>query len=165
MLWWATQALVRGAEATAAKQLRAYVNPDQFSLEDFEVGKIPSVTVRIRNSGQTPAYDVTLHVVWKLADLKKPLELPVPTEPNQTSSRSTIGANGEIRTKIKIPRVGQNTINAIARGVAAFYVVGEARYRDIFGHDHVTTFRGQYDQAAQKRGLNLKRLDEGNSAT
>src|SRR5215207_3972459 len=51
-LWVATRSLVRGAEDTAARQLRAYVVVEPGAI--FEIQPI------IVNAGQTPAYEVVV---------------------------------------------------------------------------------------------------------
>jgi hypothetical protein len=54
----ATQALVRGAERTERRQLRAYLHNLKGTVRGIEVDKIPYVEVDIKNFGQTPAYNV-----------------------------------------------------------------------------------------------------------
>jgi hypothetical protein len=66
-LWLATRDLVDGAERTSRRQLRAYVFPHTVdaadrghlgdNINDALKGYVGSVTT-IRNSGQTPAYDL-----------------------------------------------------------------------------------------------------------
>jgi hypothetical protein len=58
MLWGATVGLVRSADRTAERQLRAYFDLRSAVVEDFEVGKMPKVILSFKNVGQTPA------IVW-----------------------------------------------------------------------------------------------------
>lgn len=72
-LWFVTKELVRGADDTAKRQLRAYVGPDGFefdirSIEDGYVPKAPYASdlftdftnITCKNFGQTPASNVTV---------------------------------------------------------------------------------------------------------
>lgn len=76
-LWKATKALVDGANDTAERQLRAYVMIESVRLEDFEVGRRPFARVTLRNSGATPAHQLT-H--WCMMGFDAfPHTLPFPT--------------------------------------------------------------------------------------
>ena len=55
MLWAATVRLVRGADKTAERQLRTYIDARSANIEDFEPGNCPTVVMEFRNVGQTPA--------------------------------------------------------------------------------------------------------------
>jgi hypothetical protein len=57
-LWWATRALVVGAEETAQRQLRAYVCVDGVELRNFGTSKGVEIAIRFKNVGLTPAYEV-----------------------------------------------------------------------------------------------------------
>src|SRR5216683_2590243 len=50
-----TWLLVRGAERTAERQLRAYIFPDDVTLTNIEHS--PEICVVLKNTGQTPASD------------------------------------------------------------------------------------------------------------
>jgi hypothetical protein len=58
-LWLATKRLVRGSEKTAERQLRAYVLVSSARVHDFGIERPPKVEVVIKNSGQTPAFDLS----------------------------------------------------------------------------------------------------------
>src|SRR5258706_12925802 len=58
-LWKATGQLVRGAEDTAERELRAYVCVEKSSgAEAREDPSWPSFKLVLKNCGKTPAYDV-----------------------------------------------------------------------------------------------------------
>src|SRR5258706_6905725 len=59
-LWGATRQLVKGADDTAKRQLRAYVFVDSVNVANVVEGSGPPESrVIIKNFGQTPAYQVT----------------------------------------------------------------------------------------------------------
>jgi hypothetical protein len=58
-LFWATWRLVNGAERTAERQLRAYVMIRTVTVTNLIIGGDPDAAVTIKNSGQTPASDMT----------------------------------------------------------------------------------------------------------
>src|SRR5450631_2653183 len=78
-----TWLLVRGAENTAERQLRAYIFPDGVIIANIQPS--PEITVTLKNSGQTPAHD---HRLWAtMAVAAYPLSeepLPPPDEPNES---------------------------------------------------------------------------------
>lgn len=57
LLWWATRNLVKGAERTSERQLRAYLHVKQAQASRDSEGVLWA-KVHIQNYGQTPAYDV-----------------------------------------------------------------------------------------------------------
>ncbi len=58
-LWWSTRSLVKGAELTSERQLRAYlvVNVKDFVWPRSQGGPL-TITLEIKNTGQTPAHDL-----------------------------------------------------------------------------------------------------------
>src|SRR5438105_15050671 len=75
-LWWSTRRLVSGAEFTAKRQLRAYVNVAVARASPQ--GDLFRYYVEVKNFGQTPAYDVTLRygIRWCPFPLTETLSLP-----------------------------------------------------------------------------------------
>lgn len=57
----ASRKAIRVAEDTGRRQLRAYVSIDTASIGAVVAGQHLSATIRIKNSGQTPAYKVGVH--------------------------------------------------------------------------------------------------------
>ena len=58
-LWASTGDLVAGAKDTAERQLRAYVAIETVSINEVFAGGTPYAEVRIKNFGQTPAYELS----------------------------------------------------------------------------------------------------------
>lgn len=143
-LWLATRRLVRGSEKTAERQLRAYVFPFHNKIEKFDTS--PLVNVGFKNSGQTPAYDVTVWTVVGIAAYpfaNKP-EQPINIQKSQKSGH--IGPGAEMHTICKLGRsVTTSETTAVTAGTAALYVYGELTYQDAFGKPrftHVCFFHG-----------------------
>lgn len=55
LLWRTTDKLVRSAEGTARRQLRAYIKFEEYKVARFNVGQKVNMTCNIVNKGQTPA--------------------------------------------------------------------------------------------------------------
>lgn len=98
----ATERTVETMEDTARRQLRAYVSVDRAWVEFPEPG-VPSVTVIVRNAGQTPAHDVR-HWIHQWIE-KYPLQVELPTPPfGFVMSSSLLGAGATHEMGIKHPK-------------------------------------------------------------
>jgi hypothetical protein len=165
-LFWATWQLVKGAEKTSVRQLRAYVFVVRAKIEDVEFAKTPLAKITFLNSGQTPAYNLTATVAIGYG----PDNIPSGKFPNEplapTMSVMTVGAKQRIRHQItKAIPLSLTEATAIGTGTGAIYVVGSIRYIDAFSKPRGTKFRLVYGANAQKRGDS--RLDvctEGNES-
>jgi hypothetical protein len=141
-LWWATRALVVGAEETAERQLRAYVWTSTEPLPNLTA--TPSVHTLIRNSGQTPAYKVRS---WTETE---PLPVPLPANyifeeapaifPGDGFTINPDSVSHNLSTKDD-PPLTQEEINAVNDGHLNLYHWGEVRYEDAFGHARYCKFR------------------------
>ena len=143
LLWWVTRDLVRGADDTARRQLRAYVGliqsvrvPDPLDTGWFYA------TLTFKNSGATPAYDF---IVWSWIELA-PFPLTGPLDPkshsNERQSRSTLGPGNEVHTTIKLEsQLNATDKAAILAGTMAVYVYGEYAYRDAFDRRQGADYR------------------------
>src|SRR5580704_5605054 len=58
VLWLSTKRLVKGTEETAERELRAYVFVTGDRVYDLRAGQRARLVLKIKNSGQTPAYRV-----------------------------------------------------------------------------------------------------------
>ena len=140
-LYCATRSLVTGAEETARRQLRAYISlVKAIQVENTVNPGLAAYATTIRNSGQTPAYEITSW--WGIGVQKHPLTGRLGPPPNPTPGSDVILGNGaeqgnkeEVRTQFS-PREMQD----VRSGVAAIYVWGRIEYRDCFNHRHFTNF-------------------------
>jgi hypothetical protein len=87
-LWKATRDLVKGAEQTAERQLRAYVFVDVAEIRNFGTSEPMQGVVKIKNSEQTPAYKLSgwTRIASDVSDVSKP----------EKSSKIDLGPGGEV---------------------------------------------------------------------
>ncbi len=158
-----TEASVLLAKETAERQLRAYVLVH--SIDGMDPVTQPPLLIPynfvMKNSGQTPAYQVEIHIVRAL--VKKGGEFP-PLPPVED-------AEG-MKTYSPIPPggFGHHTVGLTTRitpeiAVAAqhthdLYIFGRIRYRDAFGKSRTTNFRYVRSPNSQK----LSGASEGNES-
>lgn len=148
--------LVRDGRAHSRHQLRAYVFPADMGIVDL--GTPPTRTnlgqygffhfrIALRNSGQTPAYDVRNWFDVKVMEVSP-----------QNEANLTIGSVGD---SASVPpgaanladywsksRLSDEQIDAIRAGTIAVYIWGRTEYRDAFKRHRYTNYRlrftGQY---------------------
>lgn len=164
-LWFATGDLVRGAERTAQRQLRAYVFPGEATLI-LDPIKGPLANVMIKNAGQTPAYET---MVLRSAKTILGMEVKIFPDPKKTgrTSKFDLGQGGVAQTEIQLADIlkpaGQD---ALRRGELELYLWGLITYKDIFGKKQTNRFRfvigGQHKWPSDNRFLVC---EEGNKAT
>jgi hypothetical protein len=122
---------------TAKRQLRAYVLFDSGSIQ--KIGDHFAVSVVIKNSGQTPAYNVTHW--WSVAVLDYPLtEPPIYSDPNPDQS-ADIGA--ALQTPLGDARpltVSSEEMQDIKDRKKAIYVIASIKYKDTFQRDQAARF-------------------------
>lgn len=135
-LWWATRALVKGAEDTAQRQLRAYVFVAFADLRNVGVGGPMIGTVRIVNNGQTPAYKL---VGWTRLgfDTKLGVGDLTPFNLGPRGAQFSYTVTGKLV-------LTEADYAGIVQGKTPVYVYGEIRYEDAFGKKQFTRFRLMY---------------------
>jgi hypothetical protein len=137
----ATKNLVRGAEQTAERQLRAYVMIDNAQIEGVRVGDIPSAKLIIKNSGQTPAYNVTHWCSVGYGAYPFTGIVPGGEDEDVALPPRPLAPGGLISTWAdETRRLDAATMNALLYKSHAVYVVGQIRYEDAFGHRRETDF-------------------------
>jgi hypothetical protein len=170
-LWRVTGKLVEGAEETAQRQLRAYVGIDSIELDCPSLKTIqedryvPQTTgpgtafkdftrVKIRNYGQTPAYQTELWAGWVglepfLAPPPPDYDFTIPPKDriipmvNVVVSRQTLHRDQMDITKTAIPDI-RFLYRATAKQGMAFYY-GRIDYEDSFGRRWRTHFCYGYE--------------------
>lgn len=133
----AAQTSAAVAADTERRQLRAYtyVKPPPAGVVDIGAGNAPRAKVAIRNSGQTPAYDLRIRGNLGVG--------PYPPLPNQTFHEGPYGGSivlnpetetdtgGEVSVGDKLT---QTDIDFIRSGTTGrLYVFGTITYSDAFG--------------------------------
>jgi hypothetical protein len=124
----------------------------------------PVLRIQIKNTGQTPAYDV---IHWAGFYFREwPLESALPPIPAaEDRYRSTMGPGVPItKTLFFGPRLTDEQIKGLRDGTAALYCQGEILYRDAFKKKHFTRYRLMYHLFGGAIGVNtdLTFAEEGN---
>jgi hypothetical protein len=152
---------------TARRQLRAYVLISSAKVHDFGIDLSPRVEIIIKNSGQTPAYDL---LSWNgMVCEKFPLNIELVDPPQDMKRSSSILGGGDTTshlTQAGRPLTKIHTDMIIA-GKAAIYVFVAIKYKDIFKKiEWSTRYRMMYGGGggATPDGA-LTFCEEGNDAT
>lgn len=170
---------------SAERQLRAYVLPDNGTIinianpvpifpgqvfpptgaEITNVACGPIAHIQIKNTGQTPAFNVEN---WGNICIREcPLVATLPGKVGPNPIRSTLGS-GIISTKTLFhnPVLTAKEIADLRAGTAAIYVYGEIHYKDIFNQPHSTKFSLMHHVMSGAIGVStdLNFTDGGNVA-
>jgi hypothetical protein len=138
-LYLATRALVRGADDTAQRQLRAYISIIIAEATFFEDRPF-TVRIVFKNSGKTPAYRVRQRTVPFIGPF------PLATFPKVVVGKlfgNDMGPDGAITigpASIEIPLTKEEIAEFIA-GSLAVYAVGELQFVDAFKEARFVRFR------------------------
>jgi hypothetical protein len=135
----AATATVKTMSDTAERQLRAYVFP--VSAQSIPDGPGPGnfrVKVKIKNSGQTPAYE---SVSWCGVGVST---FPIPSDFPDESANSgsySIAPGGDIELGGPLDPITPAQYLAISKATHAIYAFGVIRYVDAFQQKRFTNFR------------------------
>ena len=165
-LWRSTERLVTGAEDSAQRQLRAYVNIAGVAARNVtDITKTIQYHIVIENTGRTPAYQVRM--VYTAELLEYPLSLYPAAEVSGYLSETIIGGGRDAETVFDAERpLRQNEVSALASGTKAIYVFGRIDYQDIFERGHWTRFRFMIGGPVLPRSDGpLAACDEGNECS
>lgn len=182
-LFWGTLGTMRDS---SERQLRAYVvgesgyivnvaNPvpifegQVFQPSGAEITNTacgPIAYQQIKNTGQTPAFQVTN---WgNICIREHPLTSPLPSRPAGAEPVATVVGPGIINTKrfFLNPPLTPEQIANLRAGTAAIYVYGEISYVDAFRKRRFTRYRLMHHIAAGAIGVStdLSYAEEGNEA-
>lgn len=132
-LWVATRRLVKGAEETSRKELRAYVATDDICFVSSEIATQLKITVK--NYGHTPAHRMTIHCECSF---------------NIHDPRHKHGI-AELLDAEQMLHPGQQlsfpipTVNEFRPHTSRFYVIGQIIYHDIYSSWWITDFCYRYE--------------------
>jgi hypothetical protein len=138
-LWRSTRRLAETGEATAHRQLRAYVGVSNITYEPPIEGQTPRVIITIRNFGSTPAYKLAIAVDAQIANNEQ--QLSVATSTSRTLGHLPPGVEFAI-TRPAVIAPGAGSRDQI-EGAHSAFVHGCIEYVDTFGTPHFTRFRLQ----------------------
>jgi hypothetical protein len=138
-------AIVHVVRRTGQRQVRAYIiaGATDIIMQGPEDAVSISVRITIRNTGQTPAHDVS--IVAKTDLLEHPIKLPFDfaLERGADSSRSVLGAGRDAESTSPAERpfnADEMTRARNREGSSRIYTWGSVSYRDVFGRKHYTHF-------------------------
>ncbi|MEA2875792.1 MAG: hypothetical protein QOF14_988 [Hyphomicrobiales bacterium] len=142
LLWKATRDLVRGSEQTAERQLRAYLYPSEGKIIEVNGVNGPGVTIKFKNYGQTPAHDVSF--VWAIGYGPYPIDWSVISEPkDMVKPQYPVPPQRESKAipNYLMRRLSPDQMVRLDAGTSAIYVIGEIKYRDVFGVSRISKVR------------------------
>jgi hypothetical protein len=138
-------AIVLVMRRTGQRQVRAYIiaGTTDVSMQGPQNAVSISVKITIRNTGQTPARDVS--IVCKTDLLEHPIKLPFDFALGSGAdlSRSVLGAGRDAESTSSAERPFNADEMARGRnreGDSRIYTWGSVSYRDVFGRKHFTNF-------------------------
>jgi hypothetical protein len=129
MLWIAIARLVKGTEATAERQLRAYVYIRKTNYAEPTTDAPWTIKFRIENFGQTPAHNVRVISIAKTVAWNKGIP-EVPT-PNRVQTIGSMAPTGDFFDFEVIPE-GDGNVDEIKNGSRAIFLVGTIIYDTVF---------------------------------
>jgi len=126
------------ATENSQRQLRAYVSIE--SVDCILKDNVIHVTVAVRNSGQTPAYNFSIDAHL---EGEGDFRLGIVNKPVQPAPKITIGRDQTIRFTLVRVAIGDdnNFIPSLKNGDAKLLVIGGVEYQDVFGNAHHFSFR------------------------
>ena len=139
-MWWTTRRMwkanilqLRHSEDTAQRQLRAYIFVIKGIVQNVEAGKRAEVVIHIKNTGQTPAYDLQSWAAVDADDLPR-LKPFFSNWGFETSGRKSPVGPGEASTVFleTLNPVLPDTITRMKSKRRAIWAYGQIRYRDAF---------------------------------
>ena len=106
----------------------------------LSVGQKPHVSMRIQNSGKSPAMDVRSRITWVIVD-KLPDGPTPPREKVDGKESLSLIAPGEYQQSVgELPEpLTQETFDRMKRGELSLFAYGTITYSDIFHVEHRTT--------------------------
>jgi len=101
----------------------------------------PAVMMIIKNTGQTPAYDVVHYGNLCVAEYRPSPNLP-PQIHIPTATKVAIPPDGKTSKFVNLPQpLTDDEINQLRTGTHAIYLFGRITYKDIFNKKRFTNFR------------------------
>jgi hypothetical protein len=133
-LFLATRRLVRGAEDTARRQLRAYVFIDGGSIDYIIANDLAVMLtghVWLKNFGGTPAYDCR---IWTRIDVFNDPRATLSASSGNT--KTIVGPSAICTSTVSKGPITQNDLRAINSNEKFVFFWGEIEYRDAFNSVH-----------------------------
>jgi hypothetical protein len=139
--------------------LRPEKGPNPFYKDDF-------IVIAVRNSGQTPAYDLSVKGSWKELRFGEPLpkdfDYPDVNDPYPDSSMA-LNPNDTAPAGQTLTPENITMVKRARNHQATIYFYGEINYRDVFGKPRVSPFCRIYDPDIGDQGLSFGACPDHNS--
>ena len=134
-----------GPSEAEMSRSRAFVGVRPLLGPELKIGQVPIFRLMIKNSGQTPAYDVA-HMTTVSVRKFPPEEEFEASVPDETSTVFNLNPGDEMQIVRLPPRVPINQVDLerLTEGTYRYYIWGQVRYKDAFGKGHTTDFRFMY---------------------
>lgn len=140
-MWKASNRQLSHSKITAERQLRAYVFVTQAKILDPD-GPNPRAELMTRNTGQTPAYEVTVSAAANTANVPPGRTKFDPTPVTTDSSRFVFGPDGTGKKEIPLMTLlNPHSMPGLRAGVGVLHVWGQILYVDAFRKHRWTNFR------------------------
>jgi hypothetical protein len=123
---------------TTRAQLRAYVFATDARVKTLPEREEPSIVVAFTNTGQTPAYKLTISGGKKVAEY--PLTIDLTTE-DVSIRAGALGAGLPFHITLNDLLLTENERQEMSGGKMAIYVFGRVEYKDAFCCRRWTTYR------------------------
>lgn len=137
-LWRSTGELVRGADDTSKRELRAYVAVREVNITASRVNESPTANMVVTNFGRTPAYRLSLSAALEFGK-KETNELP---ELSAAPEIGHLAPGADLKSDIYAPFcLLRDGAHAISGATHAVFLHGVIRYTDTFGTCHLTRFK------------------------
>jgi hypothetical protein len=161
-LWNATAKLVKGAESTAERQLRAYVGVADDKVDAIAPNHKPVVKLEFKNFGQTPAHRV---VIWTEVVAMEPSAATFTERSAAEPGRRVLHPGAAITVfSIKDEALTRFEFSNIAIDKVRLYCFGTIWYVDAFNQTRTTKFRYETRGGRIAAMERLLVSDEGNEA-
>jgi hypothetical protein len=120
----------------AVVQLKAFVAIQAVALENVGEGLVPRAVITFKNTGLSPAFNVTQTGTMGIDYFPEPQGKPDLGGPVSRESQP-LGPGVEIGMPVQLPRALQaHHIGALLGNTMALYVFGTVSYADAFGEKH-----------------------------
>jgi hypothetical protein len=137
-LWWATRRLVHGAEETAQRQLRAYLNMEFGAvLLNSPTEDSATAWLRIKNLGATPAYNARAWLRFSIGPTNtKPFD-----QAGKSENETSLGPTGEFNLMSTLS-FSSNQLQVVRNKTFSVFMWGRLDYIDAFKKPRYLTFKG-----------------------
>ncbi|MGH9316177.1 MAG: hypothetical protein ACRD1P_03595 [Thermoanaerobaculia bacterium] len=148
---------------TARRQLRAYVFVTTAEIGEIDDPQNVHASVSIKNSGQTPAYDLISRGAIDIRESPLKGDLS-PRDRDAAMSKSALGPGEVLGKHLGARPLTPDERGAVRSGTQAIYVYGEVLYKDAFGKRRYSRYRFMHAGTAPVRNRQLVVCEKGNEA-